>query len=73
MYSEQQHFELAREIEHYYEEIGATMFRYPYGYNIGINQTFLAYLKNKYDILNTESIDWDFIDEAWEALHTNTT
>ena len=68
MYSEQQHFELALELGNYYEEMGAPMSDYPHGYNMGINQTFLSYLKSKYNIINTRSIDWDFIDEAYEAL-----
>jgi hypothetical protein len=68
MYSEQQHFELTLELGNYYEEMGTPTSDYPHGYNIGINQTFLSYLKSKYDIIRNESIDWGFIDEAYEAL-----
>ena len=68
MYSPEQHLELALELGNYYEEMGAPMSDYPHGYNMGINQTFLSYLKSKYDILRNESIDWEFIDEAHEAL-----
>tara|TARA_R100001163_G_C4980146_1_gene136579 strand:+ start:432 stop:716 length:285 start_codon:yes stop_codon:yes gene_type:complete len=68
MYSPEQHFELALELGNYYEEMGAPMSDYPHGYNMNVNQTFLSYLKGKYDILRNESIDWEFIDEACEAL-----